>query len=64
MGFDYPRYDRSEQAVREAVKGAGLLVLADGYPSEATKVSESTFGLARAKNLRIYGVCSIITEYF
>jgi hypothetical protein len=48
------RFDTAETAVDAAPKGAGVLILASGYPNQATVVSESTFAQAKAKNLRMY----------
>ena len=53
-GVDARRYDRAEDAVAEAPDGAGLLVLADGYPESTTAVDAALFDAAAAKGLRLY----------
>ena len=53
-GANYPRYDQAGEAIRAAANEAGVLVLADGYPQNATRVDPSDLALARRKKLRLY----------
>jgi hypothetical protein len=48
------RFDRAEQAVNEAPAGAGVLILADGYPNQTTPLEPSVFEQAAKKKLRLY----------
>ena len=48
------RYDSPEMAIENASDGAGLLILADGYPDETTTVSSDGYMLAEKKRLRLY----------
>ncbi len=48
------RYDSPAEAIRNARKGSGVLILADGYPGEQTPVSSEIYSLAREKNLRLF----------
>ena len=50
----YPRFDTPAEAVAGAPEGAGLLILADGYPQEKTKVNAAFFEAAAAKGQRLY----------
>ena len=50
----YPRFDNPAEAVARAPEGAGLLVLADGYPQQRTTVDAAWFQAAMRKNLRFY----------
>jgi hypothetical protein len=53
-GYDAVRFDDLEVALAEVPEGAGLLVLADGYPEVTARVSGEAFARARAKGLRLY----------
>ena len=53
-GLNFPRYDSAREAVERAAAGGGVLLLADGYPKERTKVSAGVFEAARKKGVRIY----------
>jgi len=53
-GLSCPRYATAAEAVREAPAGAGVLVLADGYPKSLTSLDAATFDEAGRKNLRLY----------
>lgn len=48
------RYDTPSQAIEKAPDGAPVLILADTYPSTATRIDESLLAKARGKNLRLY----------
>jgi hypothetical protein len=48
------RYATTTDAVAAAQTDAGVLVLADGYPSETTLVDVDLFARANEKNLRLY----------
>ena len=48
----YPRFDTPAEAVAAAPEGAGLLILADGYPQEKAKVDAAFFEAAAAKGRR------------
>ncbi|MGV3771902.1 MAG: hypothetical protein ACO1QB_03310 [Verrucomicrobiales bacterium] len=51
---DVHRFDNSEEAVQQAPAGAGLLILAEGYPKQRTQASEALFAKAQEKNLKVY----------
>jgi len=53
-GICCPRYDTPTEAVDHAPAGAGVLVMADGYPEVRTVVDPSLFDTAGAKRLRLY----------
>ncbi len=53
-GLVCPRYADAAEAVRQAPSGAGVLILADGYPKQATTVDASVFEAAAQKKLRLY----------
>ena len=53
-GHEYPRHASAAEAVRAAPRGAGLLVLADGYPDKTTPIEPETFQEASKKKLRLY----------
>ena len=48
------RADTPEQAVDMATNGAGVLLLAEGYPETPTKLSPELFQKAGGKQLRLY----------
>lgn len=49
-----PRYDSPAQAVAAAEKGAGVVILADGYPASMTKIEASVLEEAKRKQLHLY----------
>ena len=49
-----PRYDAPEEAVAKAPRGAGVLILADGYPQKTTPLTPGIFHNAAKKKLRLY----------
>jgi hypothetical protein len=53
-GVQPPRYDTPAAAVAAAPDGAGVLVLADGYPAQTTAVPDEVFEQAKSKRLRLY----------
>jgi hypothetical protein len=53
-GGAYPRYANAVEAVQGASNGAGVLILADGYPQKTTSIAPPVFGQAAQKNLRLY----------
>ncbi len=53
-GIKFTRYATPGEAVDRAPKGAGVMLLADGYPDRTTSVSEDLFNNAAAKDLRLY----------
>ena len=53
-GTQPPRYDTPAAAVAAAPDGAGVLVLADGYPAQTTAVPDAVFVQAKSKRLRLY----------
>ena len=53
-GQSYPRYANAKEAVEAAPPGAGVLILADGYPKTATVIEPAVFDQAAKKNLRLY----------
>jgi len=48
------RYNTPEEAVDNAREGAGVLILADGYPGKTTMMNASLFEKAHSKKLRLY----------
>ncbi len=48
------RFHSPRQAVLTAPDGAGVLILADGYPEKTTDIEQSVFALAERKKLRLY----------
>jgi hypothetical protein len=48
------RCDTAEEAVRNAGTGTGVLILADGYPTQTISVDRASLDLAAAKKLRVY----------
>ncbi len=53
-GTALPRFDDPARAIRAADEGAGVLILADGYPQKTTDVDDALFELAAEKELRLY----------
>ncbi|MGH9448021.1 MAG: hypothetical protein ACRD3O_20205, partial [Terriglobia bacterium] len=48
------RYSGPGQAVNQVPRGAGVLILAEGYPQKATPLEPGVFEAAARKNLRLY----------
>lgn len=48
------RFDSPSKAVQAAVPGAGVLLLADGYPAKTTVVEASVWEEAKRKKLRLF----------
>lgn len=53
-GVACPRFDSAAEAVRKAPRGAGVLILADGYPDKTTDIDASLLDAAADKGLRLY----------
>jgi hypothetical protein len=53
-GAKHPRYGTPREAVRAAATGAGVLLLADGYPDKPTDVAADVFAEAAKKKLQLY----------
>ena len=53
-GVSCPRYDSAAEAVERAAPGSAVLVLADGYPGEQTKLDPALFDRAGEKRLKLY----------
>jgi len=53
-GAKVQRFDDAATAVAQAPAGAGVLVLADQYPQQATRLAPGLFDQARDKKLRLY----------
>lgn len=53
-GAKYKRCDSAAEAVRQAPRGAGVLIMADGYPAKRTAVAPAVYEAARKKQLRLY----------
>ncbi len=49
-----PRYDTPEEAIAHAPTGAGVLVLADDYPTPTAQLDAALLQHAKAKHLRLY----------
>ena len=54
MGRSYPRRETAREAIGQAGEGAGVLVLADGYPKAATPIDVGDYEAARKKKVRLY----------
>jgi hypothetical protein len=48
------RFDSPAEAISKAAHGAGVLLLADGYPETPTPLDDDIFRTAAEKNLRLY----------
>jgi len=53
-GIRFTRFEKPGQAVQEATSGAGVLILADQYPTNTTQIENVVFEQAASKNLRLY----------
>jgi len=53
-GIACPRYAEAVEAARAAPAGAGVLVLADGYPQKTTQIGDELIDLVAKKKLRLY----------
>ena len=53
-GQKLPRFDTPAAAVEAASDGAGVLILADGYPETTTMVPPAVFDLADKKRVKMY----------
>jgi hypothetical protein len=53
-GVKYARYDGPAAAVEAATEGAGVLILADGYPEKPTVIESGVLDEAAKKKLRLY----------
>lgn len=53
-GRAFSRFDTPAEAVAQAPEGAGVLLLADGYPQKTTPLDAALFEQARARRLRLY----------
>ena len=48
------RYNTPTEVIDNAVEGAGVLILADDYPTKTTLLTPALFDKARSKKLRLY----------
>ncbi len=53
-GIEATRVDGPLNAVKKASVGAGVLILAEGYPGKTTQIPPAVFDLAVKKRLRLY----------
>lgn len=53
-GKSFPRHGSAAEAIHSAAEGAGVLVLADGYPQKTTAIGPDAFDSAAQKRLRLY----------
>jgi hypothetical protein len=53
-GIVCTRYNSPEDVINNAGEGSGVLILADGYPVETTRMNASLYEKARSKKLRLY----------
>ena len=51
---DCARFDTPQEAVAAATEGAGVLILADGYPERTTDIPAAVFDEAVRKKVRLY----------
>ncbi len=54
QGTTLKRFDAAAEAIAQAPSGAGILVLADGYPDATVALGSTLFDAAAAKDLRLY----------
>jgi hypothetical protein len=47
-------YSTPDEAIKNVRAGSGILILADGYPAQTTRIDPELFEMAKLKNLRIY----------
>ena len=53
-GIEVQRFDTPPEAVNAAAEGAGVMILADGYPEKTTPLDAAIFEMAARKKLRLY----------
>jgi len=53
-GYLCPRFDNAREAVEQADRETGVLILADGYPGLCTHVEPAVLNVAAEKHLRVY----------
>jgi len=53
-GKNYPRHASAKEAIDAAGEGAGVLILADGYPEKTTALEPPLWEQAAKKKLRLY----------
>lgn len=53
-GATHRRFSTAAEAIRAAGEGAGVLILADGYPQQTTVIDPALFAEAARKRLRLY----------
>src|SRR5690348_51003 len=53
-GRQYPRFAEVRAAFVNARPGSAVLVLADNYPQQTTRLTAGDFELAKEKHLRVY----------
>jgi hypothetical protein len=53
-GLKCRRFSNAEESVKSAPDGAGVLLLADGYPERKTELPDSLLAQADARRLRLY----------
>jgi len=53
-GASYARVESPAEAISKAAPGAGILILADGYPQKTVNVPRAVFDAAAEKGLRLF----------
>lgn len=53
-GAKVRRFTEARSAVETAPEGSGVLILADGYPHQTTRVDSDVFERARSRKVRLY----------
>ena len=53
-GRKYQRVESADEAIRKALPGSGVLILADNYPDQKVQLPETFYDQVRNKNLRVY----------
>ncbi len=53
-GAKVRRFTEAGSAIEAAPEGSGVLILADGYPNETTRLDPDVFQQARSKKVRLY----------
>lgn len=53
-GFVLKHYGTAAEGIKAAVKGAAIIVLADGYPATGTTMTDAELSEAKRKRLKVY----------
>lgn len=53
-GASFTQFDSAAEAINDALPGSAVLVLADGYPQQRTRIPADSLSVARQKKLKLY----------